>query len=714
MADEVHVHGGEMLEWTHDFAKLEKQFGDDSGDILDGSGKHVRYGTNSKITEYVDQIHDPSMGGANLPEVTYLVQTARAYLGNPRAGVVGYLNVVRDGLASHRKMVEVAAAEYGNNEVYGQKEFDKVDQSILEKTGVGFDHPGYYVSTVIVVKAEPDVAGRSTLPTTDPPAASDWDHIEYPQVLWTIWGVKDEPLTNLATGFGVIGTHLLTYSSRLQDRVGLVTRPKIWAGDAAKAFDGASDEAAASMSEWSVKLQNLTQMLGRAAHSIRTARESAEQALTDYRNDIDALTEMWNKHIEYAQLNGSWMGKSPQELMDKYRDKAQDRENEFAKRLRQIGREMSEGIVANSSWRPLPQPYQGLMLEAVLKPHKPRPETKKPTGPGANPGAGPNAQQKPKNGFQERSVPWPRGGLPDDKKNKPGDNKNKPGDNKNKPGNNKGGKTHGANTQDPNPNTNGNTNNTKPTDTPGTNTPGTTPGTTPGSTPGNSPVGGVTAPTIPTLPGSGTTTPGTGTGVVVPTIPTIPTTGGTTTPNTGGGKPGTTIPITPGNGNGTNPGSSARPNWWDDNPWNNPSSPVSLDGRNTAGPNGGGGGGGGKNTPVTPIEPIDPGPTPTTNTPINGGTGTPAESTPFLPPMGGMGGGAGGGGGGGGPRPVRRGGPKLVDPGVGNGPAALTGRGKDANADKPKVVASETVGWTQPPAPEVTEQEPATHVYRTA
>ncbi|NUT20403.1 MAG: WXG100 family type VII secretion target [Hamadaea sp.] len=760
-----------MLDWVHDFIGFEKSFSGDTGDIVSGAGKHVRYGTNDNITEYLAQAKNGWTGGANLPEVAFLLQTASAYLGGPATGVLGYLGVVGDGLASHRKMVEVAAAEYGNNEVYGQKEFDKIDERILHKTGVELLHPGMYVDTYLSIAAEDDVAKRSTLPTADSPPASDWGDIGYPEVLWTIFGVRPEPLKHLATGFGVIGKHLLTYSSRLQKRVGQVTNPKIWSGDAADAFELASDKAVRSMADWSSKLHTLSQTLGRAAEAISSAQETAEGELTKFRTDIDNLTIEYNNRIAYARAHGNqWIdndqsGHTEQDLIYGYHSEVDRIQHFFTKRLREIGRGMSEGIVANSVWRPLPDAYSGIMLEAALKPVKPT--ERKPTKPPSNgptntgPTAGPRVKppntktQKPPNTQWVPGEGWIPGPPIDPNEvaaavaaamaaaaaaaaKNPDKNKNN-----NAPSTDGTAIEHGTGKGNPfaeGTKIGGNLDGSPYTGGPFGNT-GANNGTN-GST-NNGTTGGVTAPSIPNL-GGGSTNGNTGTtggGIVVPTIPTFPTapgssngstnggggggggggitvptipstgTGSTPSPSGGGGNPPVTVPITPGSGTG-NTNNANRPDWWDDNPWDKPDSPVSLDGRN-ADPGGGGGGGGG-GSPVTPIPPGDAGPAGTAATTIGTNAGAVgAEQTPYLPPMMPPMGGAGGGGGGGGPRPVRRGGPKLVDPGVGNGPAALSGRGKDANEAKPQVVSTEADGWTVPSQPEK-EEQPVTRVLGSA
>jgi hypothetical protein len=134
----------------------------------------------------------------------------------------------------------------------------------------------------------------------------------------------------------------------------------------------------------------------------------------------------------------------------------------------------------------------------------------------------------------------------------------------------------------------------------------------------------------------------------------------------------------------------------------------------------GGSGGGGTGGGVTPLQaPADL--LSTGTSPALGARGVdanidPNASMPFMPPMmGGMNPG-GGKGGGGGPRTVRRGGPRLVDPAEGRGPAALSGRSKDKRSEKPKVVAAETEAWTTTtPVTEVEQtQQPAPRTYGAA
>ena len=123
--------------------------------------------------------------------------------------------------------------------------------------------------------------------------------------------------------------------------------------------------------------------------------------------------------------------------------------------------------------------------------------------------------------------------------------------------------------------------------------------------------------------------------------------------------------------------------------------------------------------------------TPTAPSPALGGTtaasgaaGTAATEgmVPFMPPMmGGMpaavGGGGGSGGGGGGPlggRSIRRGGPRLVDPEEGKGPAALTGRATDKRRESVKPATLETEGWVTEPTSATPVSQPAPRVTRGA
>ncbi|MEV0271740.1 hypothetical protein AB0H43_23415 [Hamadaea sp. NPDC050747] len=747
MADEVQVHPKAMLEWTQDFQKFEKNFRDDTDDYIEGTHPHYN-GTQLGIRDYLDTIKIDGFG-RELPEFTYFAAAVRSYVGDGTSGILGYREVVMDGLKSYRKGVEVAASAYGGHEEYSRKELAKVDKEILEKLGITVvDEPGLTPDSVTVTGLG-GVAGRDRVKPaggTPPSGPYDWESIPYPEVVDTVMSIVDEPITHIATALAWISLSLFDYGRKLKSLIDLLDSHAKWTGDAHDRLREQAYTTASNLQAWNEGVKSLEQKLRSVALTVSESRRKTMAELDALHDRLVDLADETNARLRA----GKPIGVTNEQLINDYNVKVTTEMNASGRRIAKFGLEMSVSVVGeNSKWEP-PASYQGLMLDAVTKPQLPSSPTSRPkipgggpTGPGAGPAAGPSVQPPKTNNQKPPKDKWAPGegwlpGPPIDPndiaaalaaalaaaaaaaaKDPKNHNANTPDDQEArveriKPG-------------DSNPfGTNGNANlgTGGTTDNGGANngTGGVTPPSIPGNLGGNAGnTGGVAVPTIPVIPtvpgtgngstnGSGSTNGGGGGGGGV-TPPTVPGTGNGTNPGGGGGggtPGGVTVPITPGSGTGNN-ANATRPDWWDDNPWDNPDSPVSLDGRNAAHPGGGGGGGGG--TPVSPIPAGDAGATTNAGASTIGSTAAAAgaEQAPYLPPMMPPSAGGGGGGGGGGPRPVRRGGPKLVDPGVGAGPAALSGRGRDATADKPKVVSTEAEGWTA--QPEAETEQPVTRIF---
>ncbi|GAB2948776.1 hypothetical protein GCM10027280_41770 [Micromonospora polyrhachis] len=636
-------------------------------------------GTVGDITEFGARIK----GDSELAELHHFANAVGALVGGESKGLVGIVRALREGLASYRKAVEFAADTYDENERLARKQFEKLDERLMERMGAKYAEVGFadknplFKEDSLTYTSSAAYATFGNVDAVGVPPKTDWNQYDYVQAYYLIMKSHPESVRDAGIRLGNISNSMRDNQEQFMRYVVDAVGPNDWEGDAATAFKMSAEKTSSLMRNWAESLEDASERVARVAASIEKARSETNDVADDLSADIDRITKSHQQMMDDLsghQSTPNWV--SADDVRKSYNDAVHSSMDKHARRLREIGGTLSTALSENSEWKKT-GPYEGLIIAGALATPGP--------GPGGGPGAGPGAG------------PGPGPSTP------PGGPKQNPNANPNLP------KPNLPNSNLPKP-TLPNPNLAKPT----------LPNLNPNQIPNPSQTPKLATPQLPTpslganplagspqLPGGPTAMPA---GVPELTRPTLP--GANDLPGLSG--PGAT-PLTPGviptlpGRSSTSPdvpsltGRTRTPSSLSANPGGGGG--VTLPGRGggLTGP----GPGGNDQTSLLPIAangtdpetPLTVGPKAANLAPGDGGGG---GGMPFMPPMGGMNPGAAAGSGGGGqpPRAVRRGGPRLVDQDTGNGPSALSGRTRDQRRDQPKVVKVETESWTP-------EQEPA-------
>ncbi len=586
-----------------------------------------------------------------ISEVGWFSDSLQTWLGQRKSGIIGYLAVVQAGLDSYRKALDLAAEAYETRESWSQDQLNKIDVASLSKMGITYTEdtfvrkdPHYRHQEVVNNGISDEVRKRTSFAPRGAPVESQWDSLPIEDIWTLLTALQPEPAGHVAGRIADLAVQLVTFSNALRKyKDSLIEEGNgSWRGIAAEQYSALVEQTASSMHTWATHLVELAAATRNNADALGNARAEAQRIGGDYQEAMSLLADYKRRYPDaiVASTEREWT------LF-------------YTDQMRTAAKNLTDALVRNTRWE-TPGDYAGMMMEGAARNLDAGPGT----GPGGGPGAGPAAGPRAGPGAGPGGGPGPGPRRPNATSPPPRNELgplfipglDPPGNDK-KPDNADPNRPPGVGTPNPGPaapNLPGPANPLGPGATPGL-------GDRPGSAPG---LGGT--PALPTTP-------------IVPGLPP----GGLPT------LPGAS-PLLPGPSRVDTPSVSPPPG-----------NGVALPGRTGgARPGGGIGGDPGAGLPtanVTPLEPATVTPVATSIGPGGGGGGGVGTNgvPPMMPPMmGGMPPGAGGSGQGGGPRSVRRGGPRLVDPGAGDGPAALSGRSRDRGRDKPKVVSVETESWT--------------------
>jgi F0F1-type ATP synthase, subunit b len=347
--DDMRVVGPNLL-------SLARKFADGADDAFIGDGQ---------ILSNVALIG----AGSQLPELKAFSEAVAAYVGGNGQGLVGYVVALANGLTAYGKAVRAAVDAYEDHEEWSKKQLAEVDRAILRNIGLPLAERQPFGGQFLD-KAPPapvTQAGRIDYSPGAKLPRTKWESVDFVTALGLLI-IGDGNAARAVAGAirkakGLIAGKQQAFASHVQDLSG-------WESEAGQRFREAANATVESMRDWANRLDDLANKVDAVGEKMIDVRDEAirvrdkfydrvlkreMQYWKDY-NEVSGLLESANNEFArvaiYERLN--------EIIHDYIRDTDQYR-SEAEEDLRRLGEDLSETIHANTIWHPYPKTYQGLV-----------------------------------------------------------------------------------------------------------------------------------------------------------------------------------------------------------------------------------------------------------------------------------------------------------------------------------------------------------------